>query len=68
MVVGVVLAMSCLSAQAKKWTERSGNTSYFYYECDVVVDGIAYELDDENLQATVTFFSRKITSEYQSRH
>ena len=58
-VVGVVLAMSCLSAQARLWQEGSGNDKYYYYECDTVIGDIAYRLDDVNLKASVTFFSKK---------
>ena len=61
-----VLAVLFLSAQAKTWQEGSGNDKYYYYECDTVIDGIAYRLDNENFKASVTFFTRKnhVTTEF----
>ncbi len=55
----VILAVIFLPAQARQWKEYSDGEYYFYYECDTVIDGIAYRLDDASLKATVTFFSRK---------
>ena len=59
LALSTILTMLFLPAQAKTWQESSGNDVYYYYECDNVIDGIAYRLDDDNLKATVTFFSKK---------
>ena len=60
------LTVMFLPARAKTWQEGSGNDLYYYYECDTVIDGIAYRMDEANLTASVTFFSRKyhVTTKY----
>ena len=58
-----ILVLLSLPAQARQWQEGTWDEGaynmYYYYECDTVIDGIAYRLDDENLKATVTYFSKK---------
>ncbi len=56
-----IMATLFLPVRAKGWWESEGsNRRNYYYECDTVIDGIAYRMDEANLKASVTYFSQKV--------